>query len=80
MGMTATVQQYRHLDYEVLIHKDRHHAAMQWCEEQFGRRWEAIGYRAGVWTVFWCGGESFDQYRFCFAQEKDMIWFRLKWQ
>jgi hypothetical protein len=70
---------YRHLDYEVLIHKDQHRAAMQWCEEQFGKRWEAIGYRTGIWTVFWSGGESFDQYRFCFAQEKDMIWFALRW-
>jgi hypothetical protein len=53
---------------------------MKWCEAQFGKRWEAIGYRAGTWTVFWAGRESVDQYRFCFAQEKDMIWFMLKWQ
>jgi hypothetical protein len=71
---------HSHLDYEFLIHKRQYHNAMKWCEAQFGKRWEAIGYRAGTWTVFWAGRESVDQYRFCFAQEKDMIWFMLKWQ
>jgi hypothetical protein len=77
--VTEAVQTYRHLDHEVLIHRDQHRAAQEWCEEQFGRRWEAIGYRAGIWTVFWGGRESFDQYRFCFAHEKDLVWFTLRW-
>lgn len=70
---------YCHLDYEVLIHKRQHHAAMRWCEEQHGARWEAIGNRSGVWCVFWAGRDHYDQYRFCFAHEKDMIWFALRW-
>jgi hypothetical protein len=81
MAITETVQQYKysHLDHEVLIHKSRHRAAQEWCEQQFGRQWEAIGYRSGTWAVFWAGRESFDQYRFCFAQEKDLVWFTLRW-
>ena len=70
---------YRHLDHEVLIHKRQYHNAMQWCYAEFGKRWEAIGYRTGVWAVFWAGMESFDQYRFCFAREQDMVWFTLRW-
>jgi hypothetical protein len=70
---------YRHLDYEVLIHKNQYRAAMKWCEEQFGKRWEALQYRQGLWSVFWAGNKSFDQYRFCFAHERDMLMFILRW-
>lgn len=68
-----------HLDYEVLIHKDIHRAAGEWCEQQFGRRWEAIGYRSGRWAMFWAGRINFDQYRFCFADEQDKLMFILRW-
>ena len=71
--------EYRHLDYEVLLHKDRHRAAQKWCQKQFGRRWEAIGYREGRWSLFWAGRDAFDQYRFCFAHERDMLMFILRW-
>jgi hypothetical protein len=70
---------YRHLDHEVLIHKSRHHAAMRWCEAEFGLCWEAIGHRQGIWCVFWAGRDHYDRYRFCFAHERDMIWFTLRW-
>ena len=73
------VIEYRHLDYEVMIHKSQHRAAMRWCEAQFGKRWEAIGYRAGTWAVFWAGRDHFDQYQFCFALEQDMLLFTLRW-
>lgn len=78
--MTEVAKQYRHLDYEVLIHKDKYSEASRWCRLQFGLRWEAIGYREGRWSLFWAGRNQPDQYRFCFALEKDMIWFKLKWQ
>jgi hypothetical protein len=77
--MTETVQQYRHLDYEVLIHKRQYQDAVWWCVSQFGKRWEAIDYRAGTWAVFWAGRGSVEQYRFCFAREKDMLLFALRW-
>ncbi len=77
--MTPTVQQYRHLDHEVMIHRDQCRPVMRWCEEQYGPRWEAIGNRTGVWSVFWAGRGYTDQYRFCFAKEKDMLLFILRW-
>jgi hypothetical protein len=79
MDMTDVVHKYHHLDYEVMIHKNQHREAQEWCEKQFGRRWEAIGYMSGVWSVFWAGRSDFDQYRFCFAKERDMILFILRW-
>jgi hypothetical protein len=72
-------QQNRHLDHEVLIHKRQYHNATRWCETQFGLRWEAIGYRAGTWTVFWAGRDNPVKYRFCFARERDMLMFILRW-
>jgi hypothetical protein len=77
--MTETVQKYRHLDYEVLIHKSQHHAVMRWCEEQHGPRWESLGNRSGVWSVYWAGRDHYDQYRFCFALEQDLLLFVLRW-
>lgn len=77
--MTTAAHQYRHLDYEVMIHKDRCRLPMQWCNEQLGARWEAIGNRTGLWTVLWAGRGHTDRYRFCFAQEQDMLMFTLRW-
>jgi hypothetical protein len=77
--MTETVQKYRHLDYEVLIHKDQYREASRWCRLQFGLRWEAIGYREGRWCLFWAGRDQPDQYRFCFALEQDLLLFVLRW-
>jgi hypothetical protein len=77
--MTETVQQYHHLDHEVLIHKRQYRDAMLWCEAQFSKRWEAIGYRAGTWTVFWAGRDQPVWYRFCFALEQDLLLFVLRW-
>lgn len=71
--------EYKHLDHEVLIHKDNHVPAGQWCEEQLGQRWEAVGYRSGRWCMFWAGRNDFDKYRFCFATEHDLMWFKLRW-
>ena len=77
--MTVTFQQYRHLDHEALIHKSQHHAAMRWCEAQYGARWEALSHRSGVWCVFWAGRDHYDQYKFCFAHQQDMMMFVLRW-
>jgi hypothetical protein len=73
------VIEYRHLDYEVLIHKSQHHAAMRWCDAQYGVRWEALDHREGRWSIFWAGRDHYDKYRFCFALEQDMLLFTLRW-
>ena len=77
--MTETVQKYSHLDYEVMIYKDQCRKVMRWCEEQHGPRWEAVGNRSGIWCVFWAGREHTDRYKFCFAHERDMLMFVLRW-
>jgi hypothetical protein len=65
------------LPYEVIIHKSKNHEAEAWCRQHFGLRWEAIGNRDGTWCCFWTGREL--AYRYHFANERDMIWFSLKW-
>lgn len=73
-------QEYRRLDHEVLIHKDRHKPTRQWCHEQFGLRWNPLDNRSGRWAMFWAGRDHFDQYMFCFAKEEDMLLFILRWK
>jgi hypothetical protein len=77
--INSKVKEIRHLDYEVLVDSVKHRPAGQWCEQQFGKRWEAIGYRSGQWCMFWAGRNAPKKYRFCFANEQDMLLFILRW-
>lgn len=59
-------------------------AALTWCVEQFGPRWEATGCRTGVWAVFWGGFRRLDwangaTYDWHFLNEQDAMLFSLKW-
>ena len=67
------------LDYEVLLDSGLHNKAGRWCTQQFGQRWEAIGFQSGRWCMFWGGRENPGKYRFCFAHEKDKLMFILRW-
>jgi hypothetical protein len=29
--------------------------------------------------MFWAGRDAPEKYRFCFANEQDMVWFILRW-
>jgi hypothetical protein len=69
----------RQLDYEVLLDSDKHRSASHWCKNQFGTRWNPIDNRGGLWSMFWGGRGMTDKYRFCFANEKDMLLFILRW-
>jgi hypothetical protein len=69
----------RKLEHSVLIDAKKHGDAGKWCLEEFGKRWEAIGNTDGYWTMFWAGREDHDKYIFHFAEEKDMMWFILRW-
>jgi len=73
------VKTRRSLEYEVYIDAHRHGEAGKWCEQEFGQRWEAIGHTDGLWCMFWAGRDAHDKYRFCFAEEKQRMWFSLKW-
>ena len=78
--MIETVQQYRHLDHEVLIDSAKHRDAAQWCHEQLGLRWNPLDNRSGLWSMFWAGpGAGRGKYRFCFALEQDKLVFMLRW-
>lgn len=70
---------YRHLDYEVLVHKDKQVPASKWCREYMGLNWSAVGNRSGRWAIFWAGRDAFDQY-YVFADQKDAMLFTLTWQ
>lgn len=48
-----------------------------WCKNNLGPRWEAIGNRQGIWCCFWAGVKQHKMYDFYFANESDMIWFKL---
>ena len=68
-----------HLEYEVLLDSSKQSDAGQWCKERFGLRWSPIDNRSGCWAMFWAPGIPSNRYRFCFANEEDMVWFKLRW-
>ncbi len=68
-----------HLEYEVLLDNYKHTIAGEWCKKQFGSRWNPIDNRSGRWAMFWAPGIPSNRYRFCFANEEDMVWFMLRW-
>ena len=70
---------FRKLEHYVLIDANKHRAAGNWCQTQFGKRWEAISDPTGAWTMFWAGREDRDKYIFHFADEADALIFTLKW-
>jgi hypothetical protein len=56
--------------------------AKAWCQEQWGHRWEAVGDREGIWTVFW-GGNQVENYpstyQWWFETEQQQMLFTLRW-
>ena len=72
-------REFRKLKHSVLIDSKKQKDAAAWCLTQFGKRWEAIGNTDGAWTMFWGGSGQFNKYIFHFVEEKDMMWFLLKW-
>jgi hypothetical protein len=50
-----------------------------WCEEQWGERWCPITNREGLWACFWTGKHKPMSYRYCFADERDLVLFILRW-
>lgn len=65
--------------HEVLLDKSKQRAATKWCEQHLGERYVATENRDGKWAVFWAGTLRPAMYRFCFVNEKDLVWFTLKW-
>ena len=57
--------------------------AEQWCQEQWGERWTPTTNREGTWSVFWGGNRTVElvpsHYRWHFATEEQLAWFKLRW-
>jgi hypothetical protein len=70
---------FRKLEHSVLIDAKKHRDAGKWCLDQFGKRWEAIDHPDGFWAMFWAGPNDRDKYIFHFVEEKDYMWFILRW-
>ena len=51
----------------------------EWCEDKFGKRWEAVDHRDGSWCCFWCGPRDHAHYRFHFRNSEDAMLFALRW-
>jgi hypothetical protein len=81
--VTETVARYRSLDFvhRIRLSKIQHHWQMnQWCQEQFGPRWEATGNQSGRWCVSWLGlQEDYTVYEWLFVNEADALLFMLRW-
>ena len=66
-------------DYEFTLPKKQHWTMSKWCEQQFGPRWEAVGYREGIWCTFWAGRDMPTMYKWYFKNHEDATVFLLRW-
>ena len=77
------------LTHETLIDMHKRVQAHKWCEKQFGQAWEPFDNREGRWNMVW-GGHNEDfktlanenltkskKYKVCFADEQDLLVFKL---
>ena len=65
------------MKHEVLIDKSKQREAMKWCKQHLGERYVAVDNRDGKWACFWASSLTPTMYRFCFVDEKDLVWFTL---
>jgi hypothetical protein len=72
----------KRLPYEVIL-EDFHGSAHAevWCEEQFGKRWGPSSDRFGNWAALSVPRllSAPTKIKFLFANEKDAIFFKLRW-
>ena len=69
----------KNFQYVQLLKRKNIEDAKVWCENQFGQRWGIVDNREGTWMCLWAGKERRDHYRFHFENERDYLWFRLRW-
>ena len=50
-----------------------------WLEKNVGPEWDAFKNRHGVWSVLWAGLRSETKYVYSFAEERDAVFFALRW-
>jgi hypothetical protein len=74
----------KRLNHEVVLPSTRgydpaSYEVTKWCQEQWGERWCPITNPTGRWACFWTGKNNPITYRHCFAHERDMTLFILRW-
>jgi len=79
-----TITRYRSSDFvhKILMPKEKNQWEIdQWCKDQFGARWEAVGNRSGTWCCFWRGfkNDASGDYEWFFVNKDDAMWFSLRW-
>ena len=74
------------LDWHEVISDIKPHIPESWCVEQFGKRWNSVDNRDGVWSIFWTGMVLHEReikytrkYRYLFKNKKDAMLFSLRW-
>ena len=68
----------KELPYTVIT-KKLGYEVEEWCRDNIGERWFAVGRKTGNWTCFWAGRDDPKNYRWHFKNEKDASWFSLRW-
>ena len=68
----------KELPYTVIT-KKLGYEVEEWCRDNIGERWFAVGRKTGNWTCFWVGRDDPKSYLWCFRNEKDAFWFSLRW-
>jgi hypothetical protein len=63
------------LPYETFVDRVTSFQAEEWCRSTFGPRW-SIGFTPGLWASRVSGSA----YRFSFAKDEHLMWFRMRWQ
>jgi hypothetical protein len=74
------MKEYEKLKYKTNISSsDSVNDGLAWCRKNLGERWCPVEKRSNKWSCSWMGWYD-DQsvYKFSFAEEKDLVMFKLK--
>lgn len=84
MKISSHFSPERNLEHETFIDMPVRVPASQWLEKQLGQPWHALDNPEGRWTMAWAGRNSnfrdfanFDKYQVYFADQQDLLTFKL---
>ena len=72
---TSTAKNFQ---YTQLLHSKNIQEAEDWCRSNFGPHWDLVG--EGTWFHVVNGKDPLNHRRFYFENERDYLWFQLRWQ
>ena len=79
MGNVALDVRASAMKHRVIVTRKNYLPAKKWCSEHFGKKWDLLDNRTGVWRCLWSGSSDPTRFVFSFANEKDATWFALVW-